>query len=208
MWLLENTLDSLLAPSLRSSIETNLGKDTLVKIENRLAERHGLSLVQAIKDFYKFDSVLREFFGAGADGLEKKFLENIIDVKISKNNNENWIEIRDSSLSKTFLECFADPDKKSILISVMDVPLIISDILEQCEIPQTSGYRKINTLIDSGLLISNGFELSKDGKKIKKYESVFTNVKMDVVKNSVLVKVQMKHHSLSDSSIIQIISTA
>jgi hypothetical protein len=204
---LENTLDGLLAPSLRSSIETNLGRDTLMKIENRLAERHGLSLVQAIKDFYKFDSVLREFFGAGADGLEKKFLENIIDVKTSKNNGENWIEIRDSSLSKIFLECFADPDKKSILISVMDAPLIISDILDQCKIPQTSGYRKINNLIDEGLLISNGFELSRDGKKIKKYETVFTNVKMDVVKNSVIVKVQMKHNSLCDSSILQIITT-
>ncbi|MFB5621079.1 MAG: transcriptional regulator, partial [Nitrosopumilus sp.] len=61
-------MDTLLVPSLRKSIEENLGKDTLNKIEQRLMERHGLGLVQAIKNFHKFDSVLREFFGAGADG--------------------------------------------------------------------------------------------------------------------------------------------
>ena len=32
-------------------------------------------------------SVLREFFGAGADGLEKRFLENPCAVKTSNNNN-------------------------------------------------------------------------------------------------------------------------
>jgi len=204
---MENSLDNLLAPSLRSSIEVNLGKDTLNKIEQRLAERHGLSLVQAIKDFYKFDSVLREFFGAGADGLEQKFLSNIIDIKTSKSEKSGWIEIRDPSLSKTFLESFADPDKKSILVSVMEDPMIISDILEKCEIPQTSGYRKINSLINDGMLISNGHELSRDGKKIKKYETVFTNIKMDVVKNSIMVKVQMKQNSLSESSVIKIIAS-
>lgn len=203
---MENSLDNLLAPSLRSSIEVNLGKDTLNKIEQRLAERHGLSLVQAIKDFYKFDSVLREFFGAGADGLEQKFLEQIIDVK-TKSQKDNWVEIRDSELSKTFLESFADTDKKSVLVSVMDEPMIIADILEKCKIPQTSGYRKINTLINDGLLISNGYELSRDGKKIKKYETVFTNIKMDVVKNSIMVKIQMKHNSLSESSVLQIIAS-
>ena len=59
--LLENSLDNLLAPSLRQSIEVNLGKSTLNKIEQRLMERHGMGIVQAIKDFHKFDSVLREF---------------------------------------------------------------------------------------------------------------------------------------------------
>jgi len=204
---MENSLDNLLAPSLRSSIEVNLGKETLNKIEDRLAERHGLSLVQAIKNFHKFDSVLREFFGAGADGLEQKFLSKVIDIETSKNKKNGWIEIRDSSLSRTFLESFADSDKKSILGHVADDAKIIADILESCKIPQTSGYRKINSLINEGLLISNGFELSRDGKKIKKYETVFTNIKVEIVKNDVMVKVQMKKHSLSESSVISIIAT-
>jgi len=200
---LENGLDNLLVPSLRKSIEDNLGKDTLNKIEQRLMERHGLGLVQAIKNFNKFDSVLREFFGAGADGLERKFLKNIIDIEKSKPTESNWIQIKDPELSKVFLESFADQDKKAIIGCVMDDSLIIAKILESCKIPQTSGYRKINSLIDSGLLVSNGFELTHDGKKIKKYETIFNNVKVDIVKNNVAVAIQLKKTLLSDSTILQ-----
>lgn len=202
---LENSLDNLLAPSLRKSIEQNLGKSTLNKIEQRLMERHGMGVAQAIKDFYKFDSVLREFFGSGADGLEAKFLQNIIDLKQQKKESDNWITVQDQDLAKTFLESFADEDKKAIIGTVLDTSLIIADILEQCKVPQTSGYRKINQLIDNGLLISNGFELSSDGKKIKKYETVFDNVKMDIIKNVIIVKIQLKKNSFSQSSILQVI---
>ncbi|WP_048109766.1 hypothetical protein [Nitrosarchaeum koreense] len=201
-----NSLDNLLAPTLRKSIEINLGKSTLNKIEQRLMERHGLGLVQAIKDFHKFDGVLREFFGAGADGLETKFLQNIIDLKQQKKAIDNWIIIKDQELAKVFLESFADEDKKAIIGAVLDTSLIIADILSVCNVPQTSGYRKINQLIDSGLLISNGYEIAHDGKKIKKYESIFDNVKMDIEKNVVVVKVQLKKTSIQESVVLQVIS--
>ncbi|MFB5606331.1 MAG: transcriptional regulator [Nitrosarchaeum sp.] len=198
-------MDNLLAPSLRKSIEENLGKATLNKIEQRLMERHGMGVVQAIKDFYKFDGILREFFGAGADGLEKKFLQNIIDLK-QKKGTDNWITIKDQDLAKVFLESFADEDKKAIIGTVLDKPLIIADILSECNVPQTSGYRKINHLIDHGLLISNGYSLASDGKKIKKYETIFDNVKMDIEKNVIVVKVQLKKTTLNESLIFQMIA--
>jgi hypothetical protein len=200
---MENGLDTLLVPSLRKSIEENLGKDTLNKIEQRLMERHGLGLVQAIKNFHKFDSVLREFFGAGADGLEQKFLQKVVSIEKSKQSDSNWIQIKDPELARIFLESFADQDKKSILGAVMTKPLIIAKILDSCKIPQTSGYRKINYLINNGLLVSNGFELAHDGKKVKKYETIFENVKVDIIKNDVEVKVQLKNILLSESSILQ-----
>jgi hypothetical protein len=202
---LENSLDNLLAPSLRKSIEVNLGKSTLNKIEQRLMERHGMGVAQAIKDFYKFDSVLREFFGAGADGLETKFLQNIIDLKHQKKGADNWIVIKDQDLAKVFLESFADEDKKAIIGTVLDESLIIADILKNCKVPQTSGYRKINQLIDNGLLISNGYEIATDGKKIKKYETIFDNVKMDIDRNIVVVKIQLKKNSFQESTILQMI---
>ncbi|AFS82867.1 hypothetical protein [Candidatus Nitrosopumilus sediminis] len=200
---MENGLDTLLVPSLRKSIEENLGNDTLNKIEQRLMERHGLGLVQAIKNFHKFDSVLREFFGAGADGLEQKFLQKVVSVEKSKQTDSNWIQMKDPELARIFLESFADQDKKAILGSVMNDSLIIAKILDSCRIPQTSGYRKINYLINNGLLVSNGFELAHDGKKVKKYETIFDNVKVDIIKNDVEVKVQLKTSLLANSSILQ-----
>jgi len=165
---MQNGIDNLLVPSLRKTIEENLGKKTLNKIEERLFERHGMSLVQAIKDFHKFDSVLREFFGAGADGLETKFLQKIVELEKVKNSKTEWITIQDQDLAKIFLESFGDPDKKAILNAVLDKPYIVSDILKNCKIPQTSGYRKINSLIKVGLLTPNGKSVTSDGKKSHK----------------------------------------
>jgi hypothetical protein len=200
---LANGLDNLLVNSLRKSIEENLGKEILNKIEQRLMERHGLGLVQAIKDFHKLDSVLREFFGVDADGLEQEFLKNIVSIEKSKQSHSNWVHIKDQELSKIFLESFADSDKRLIIGSVMDESLIISDITKKCQMPQTSGYRKINFLINNGLLVSSGFELTQDGKKVKKYETIIDNVIMEIVKNSVSVKIQLKKSFLKESSILQ-----
>jgi len=202
---MENGLDNLLVPSLRETIEQNLGKKTLDKIEQRLFERHGMNLVQAIKEFSKFDSVLREFFGAGADGLENKFLKNIIALDTTTKTNSNWFTIHGVQLSKVFLESLGDPDKNSIMNSVIDKPMIVSDILDACKIPQTSGYRKINSLIKSGLLIPSGFDVTIDGKKVTRYETLHNNIKIDIEKNNIEIKVQMKKQSLERSIIFQTI---
>lgn len=202
---MQNGIDNLLVPSLRKTIEANLGEKTLHKIEQRLVERHGINLGQAIKDFYKFDSVLREFFGAGADGLEAKFLQKIVELDKVKNSNAEWITIQDQELARIFLESFGDSDKKCILNSVLDAPQIVSDILKSCKIPQTSGYRKINSLIKDGLLIPHGYSVTSDGKKVAKYETLFRNVNIEIEKNSIKIKVQMKKQMIDDSTILQVI---
>jgi len=69
-----NSVDNLFASSLEKIIRDNLGNTTVCKIQDRLFEKFGMSITQSINEFEKLDSVLREFFGAGAEGLEKKFL--------------------------------------------------------------------------------------------------------------------------------------
>ena len=202
---MQSGLDTLLVTSLQKTIEQNLGKKTLNKIEQRLIERHGMNIAQAIKDFYKFDSVLREFFGAGADGLETKFLQNIVHLEKPNKSNTSWIVIQDQDLAKIFLQCFGDDDTKRIMNTVLEKPLIVADILDSCKIPQTSGYRKINSLIKYGLLVSNGYLIIKDGKKVTRYETLFHNVKIAIEKNLIIVKVQLKEQSVTNSSIFQII---
>ena len=201
---MENGIDNLLVPSLRKQIEENIGTEKLEEIEKRLIERHGVNMVQAVKDFYKLDSVLREFFGANADEIETKSLRNIIGLEKSE-KKEEWVTIQDQELSKTFLEMLGDEDKKAILGTVLNRPMTVADILKEAKIPQTSGYRKINSMIDGGILVTNGFDLSNDNKKIKKYEAVFENIKMDIQENAMVVKIQLKKHLLTNSAIFQII---
>lgn len=197
--------DSLIGKSLVGTIKENLGQSTLEKIENRLFEKFGINLTQAYNDFPKMDMILREFFGDGAEGVERQLLQRIVAVEKNKIENKEWISIGDSHINKTILEALGDDDKKNILNSVLDKPRIISEILEICNIPQTSGYRKVNNLIRDGLLIINGYESTSDGKIVNRYQSVFENIQIRIEKNKVTVQVQPTKESLDSSLIIPII---
>jgi len=117
-------LDHLFAESLLLSIKKNLGRKTVKKIESRLQKKYDLNLSDSMEQFHKIDSVLREFFGAGADGLEEKFLENICSMK-TKNNDGDWIQIDDSTINTILLEAFADDDKKMIQTTHIIITMII-----------------------------------------------------------------------------------
>jgi DNA-binding transcriptional ArsR family regulator len=197
-------LDRLLAKSLDSVIRENLGDRTIRRIEERLFEKYGISLTQSIEQFQKLDAVLREFFGAGADGLEQRFLKNVCELKVI--NGENWIVIENPILTKVILESFGDDDKKKILSTLNGESMIISQIIERCNIPQTSGYRKVNALIDDGLLLPAGHISTPDGKRVTKYRSIFDNLKIDIVKNKISVTLHLPKDGLSNSSILTVCS--
>ncbi|RDJ31422.1 MAG: transcriptional regulator [Crenarchaeota archaeon] len=197
-------LDRLLAKSLNNTIRNNLGEKTTQKVEERLFQKYGLSLTQSIEEFHKIDAVLREFFGAGADGLESKFMQSLCSAK-SKNKTNNWFSITDNHTSQTIMESFGDDDKSAILNVVIEDAKIISDILVDCKIPQTSGYRKINQLIKDGLLVDDGYTITSDGRRVTKYRSLFDNIRINIVKNKITVDVQLSRPDFNDSSVLQVI---
>jgi len=198
-------VDNLIARSLHSVIQVNLSAQTIKKLDNRLVEKYGITLSQAVEDFQKLDNVLREFFGEGAVGLERKIFESICTVSKAKNTDEEWMTIRDSNIAKTVLEAFGDEDKKKIMSVLMNEPHIVSEVLSICNLPQTSGYRKINSMISDGLLTVEGYITTSDGKRVNKYISIFENIKIDIVKNNVTVKVKLKTNSIKNSLLIPLI---
>lgn len=195
-------LDRLLAKSLDSLIRENLGKVTIQKIENRLFEKYGLSLTQSIEQFHKLDAVLREFFGSGADGIEQRALKSVCEVKLA--NGQGQILIENPALTKIILESFGDEDKKKILGTLNGEPLIISQIITNCKIPQTSGYRKVNALIDAGLLVPDGHTITDDNKKLTKYRSAFDKIKIDIIKNKVAITLELPKKDLDASTILAV----
>jgi len=197
-------LDKLLSKHLDKVIRENLGDKTVLKIESRLFEKYGTTLSESIEQFQKLDVVLREFFGAGADGLEKRFLESLCEIKTA--NNTNWISIDSPVLTKIILESFGDDDKKKILSTLSHEVLIISQIIEKCSIAQTSGYRKINSLINDGLLIPSGYITTTDGKKVTKYRSIFNNINIEIVKNKINVSLYLPEDDFDTSSILTVCS--
>lgn len=212
MWLLKG-IDSFLSQSLELIIRENLGNITVGKIETRLFEKYGMSLTESLVQFQKLDIVLREFFGAGADGLEEKFFKNVCSIKHVKNKDKRllsettpWITIHNPVLIGIILEAFGDTDKKKIIASVTDESKIVYNILKECKIPQTSGYRKINSLIKNGLLLNDESIQTPEGKKINKYQTIFQNVKINIIKNNVTVDIQMNKKSVEISSIIPVMN--
>lgn len=196
--------DHLIASSLKDTIKEQLGSKAVTKIEDRLFEKFGISLTQAIEEFEKLDLVLREFFGKGADGIERKIFENVFHTK-SKKSKGNWHTIKDPQISSTILQAFGDSEKKKILESVSDTSKIIADIISGCEIPQTSGYRKINKLIEDGLLVVSE-QVLKENKKVNKYISVINNVKINIEKSNVIIELQLNDQQQKDSSILETIA--
>jgi len=198
-------LDTLISKSLESTLKENLGEQTYQQIEKRIFERHGIGLSKAVEDFQKIDYVLREFFGSSADNIEKQIIDKIVILEQTQADEKRWITIENQSLTKTVLESLGDEDKKNIINSVIGEPRIISEILEINKIPQTSGYRKVNSLIQNGMLIPHGFMITHDGKRVTKYKSIFENISIDIVKNKVIVKVLPTKESIRKSHIMQIV---
>lgn len=200
-------LDALIAKSIKSIVKDNLGDATFERIEKRLFERHGIGFTQAVEDFGKLDVVLREFFGDGAVGIERRIIDKIVILEESKRNEKKWITLEDSRLIELMLRSLGDDDKKNLINSAIGEPMIISDMLELSKIPQTSGYRKINALIDDGILIPQGYVTTHDGKRVTKYKAVFENISISIEKNKIIVKVQPTLESIKNSHIMQIVCT-
>ncbi|MGI0009241.1 MAG: transcriptional regulator, partial [Nitrosopumilaceae archaeon] len=173
--------------------------------DNRLFEKYGMTICQAVEDFQKLDEILREFFGEGAVGIERKIFESICTVSKVKNKDEEWMTVRDSNIAKTVLEAFGDEDKKKIMNVLMNEPHIVSEVLSMCNLPQTSGYRKINDMISDGLLTVGDYITTTDGRRVNKYISIFENIKIDIVKNDVAIKVKLKNESIKNSLLIPLI---
>jgi hypothetical protein len=196
--------DHIIAKSLSVVIEKNLGIKTVQKIERRLFEKYGISWNQSLEEFEKLDFVLKELFGdTGAKGLEHRFCENVFDSK-SKKTNDSWITISDPGINSDIIQTFGDAEKKKIIESVIETPKIIYEIIKECNLPQTSGYRKINALIDDGFLIPTEFEV-KENKKIFKYICTFKNLKIEINSNKIKVSVQLNNSQQERCSFLRTI---
>ncbi len=111
-------------------------------------------------------------------------------------SGSKWIAIKDKSLILLILQSYADPDKKKILAAA-EKPKIILDIIDMCKLPQTSTYRKINSLIGNGLLIPESQVSMKYGKTVIKYVSLFNNLEINIVKNDVIIRAKINKESIN-----------
>lgn len=197
-------LDKLLSQALESIIKKKLGEPVLKKIEQRLQDRYGISITDAIQDFQIFDATLREFFGTGADTMEEEFKEHLVSLNTSSKGRQ-WMSIENQELINLILDSYGNKEKRLILNTALKSPNVILEILEQCNIPKSSGYRLISELVNDGLLTEEGSAKTSDGKTVSKYTALLEKIKIEIEGNGTQVQVLLKEHILEESSIFKIL---
>jgi len=198
-----NALDKLLTQGLAAIIKKKVGIKTYQKIEERLKERYKLTAEQALRDFQRFDATLREFFGPGADSIERDFLKHII--SLDSKESKPWITIESNELARLILRSYGDIEKNLILDYALKKPDVILFILEKCEIPKSTGYRIVNELIEDGLLIESGSTVTREGKKASLYTPLFDNIKIDIIHGELSVRIQIREEVLQDSFLVKLL---
>ncbi|MFI5417261.1 MAG: hypothetical protein ACHQW9_04335, partial [Nitrososphaerales archaeon] len=81
----------------------------------------------------------------------------------------------------------------------------IPKILERCKIPNTSGYRKMNQLIDDKMVTATGLAETFEGKRAILYKAVIQRIQISINGNEVVSKISVDHETLDSSDIIRTI---
>jgi len=186
---------ALLEKSFVVTINKSLGEKTVQIIKKRLFEKYGISLHQAINEEYGklFDILKENLTEGGANSIEKQFRSAIINLnKKSTTNKSEDVVVSSPEEVYRIINYVGDKDMMLILNAVMTKPRLVSEILKACNLPQTSGYRKINKLVDVGLLVISGSMIGTDGRQIFKYSTSFENMVIHIEGNKSKVRIKPK----------------
>jgi len=186
---------ALLEKTFVSIMVKTLGEQSVKIIKQGLFEKYGISLYQAINEEYgKLLDVLKEnFTEGGANNIEKQFRASIInlDRNVTTRKSEALV-ISKANVVNRIMKYLGDSDMMLILNDVIDKPKLISDILDSCKLPQTSGYRKINKLADAGLLVISGYDVGTDSRQIFRYTTSFDGIAVFIEGKKSKIKITPK----------------
>lgn len=158
----------------------------------------------AMHDFQKIEYELRELFGAATQSMIKDTLDNFCNCTHSK-TKDSVMTIKHQSLINKILDPIGNEICRSILYMLIDKPHTSYEIIENLGIPSTTGYRKIEQLIDAGLLIETGQKNSDYGRPANYLVTLYRGFSMQVVQNKVILNLIVSKEIMHQSSIICII---
>jgi hypothetical protein len=174
-------IDLLLSRDLASEIKKGLDADTLSKIERDLFFQHGMSIKLSIEHFEKLHDVIKDHSNIDIKNFEKTCLQKI--VQIFRSDNHYEIDIISPSLSEIVFNYFGDMESRKILLSIMNEPLTVPEILSKSGILKSPAYRKIENLLLDGIILESG-KIMTNNKRVSQYQCIFDQVNL-VMENGV-----------------------
>ena len=177
-------IDKLISTGLSLKIKKEIGLDVLKKVERELFLEHGMSIKLSIEHFEKFINVFKKNSNININKFEKDCINKII--KIRKKDDKYLVNVIDSELVNTIFEFLGDSESRKIISILLENEYTIPQILKESKIPKTSGYRKIEDLLISEVLIETGKILS-ESKKISKIRCIFQEVSINVKEEKITI---------------------
>jgi len=83
-----------------------------------------------------------------------------------------------SPAPETVLSALDDPDCREIIRTLED-PMTAAEVVDTCDLPSSTAYRKLDLLTDATLL-AEGTELRRDGHHATLYEVAFEEVSLEL----------------------------
>lgn len=161
--------------ALISILRKEMGPSAVRVIKDRLLEKYGTTLRQSFPKWVIVEDVLRENFGDGYVSINEKLLSEVAKIKADFAPGLDFLNYPEQEIIKLV----GDPEISSMLNQVFSDEKIIKDIIKNSNVPQTTGYRKIEKMKKAGLLVKSGFVLSPKNKKIEKYTSPYKSISIE-----------------------------
>lgn len=196
-------LDEIIVNAIVHTIKKEINSKDLEGIEQRL-QNSGMQMTDI---FYKFPEMKRSLFRFTNDLkiIEDGILKDFLIIEHIPGTSEIWLVIKNQYLTEIILKTFADEDKKAIMDLIRDEPETIPKILERCKIPNTSGYRKMNQLIDDKMVLTTGLAETFEGKRAITYKSIIQKIQILINGNEIIAKIFVNQKTLDSSEIIHAI---
>ncbi len=195
-----NGIDVLLHKAVLQSIQNQIDGEKFQHIEQGLQEQ-GIKLSDLVSRSSRAmnPSWFEEEIKKIEDSVLKEFLV------LEGNPHSTWITIKNRYLTELILKTFADDDKKRILDFVRNRPETIPKTLASCNLPNTSGYRKMRQLIDDGFVMTTGLVESFEGRRTLVYKSVIHKIQITINKNEIYARISVPKEIIGSSDMIKTI---
>lgn len=100
------------------------------------------------------------------------------------------IIIKPDSLKQSILTMLADNEMKQILDATTYTIKSVNDIVLETGISRTTAYRKINWMLEQGLLGVMKIIITDDGKKMSLFQSVVKSIKIHYEYTQIIVEAE------------------
>jgi hypothetical protein len=120
-------------------------------------------------------------------------------ILFERHGLQTWLVLKNKRMTETILKSFADDDKKRILSLTVTQSETIPKILQVCNLPNTSAYRKFRQLIDDGLIMPAGRADVFERRRAVLYRTTIQQIQINIDGNTVTAKILVPNEIIQSS---------